>query len=563
MEKIIYGSKMKKVDSYTMEVIGIPSMVLMERAAFSVFMDIEKNIDKTKSFLCLCGMGNNGADGIALSRMLKIAGYDVSVITIGDESKATKQWLSQRDIALECEVVIEKVDDLLVTVDKAISYHNIEAKVKTYDYVVDAIFGIGLTREILGIYKDIIGIVNNERNRVGNDRLKVYALDVPSGLCADTGKIMGSAIYADKTYTFGAMKTGLLLYKGKDVAGKTVVCDIGFPNKAYEEGLDKRDICYMVTSDDIKNISHRKKNSNKGTYGKVVVIAGSKDMYGAAYFSARAALEMGAGLVRIITHANNRNLIYDRLPEAMISSYNTGEDEELLKKMVKEAISWCDSIVIGPGLSKGKEACILLEEAMKLSKEYKKHIVIDADGLNIISDNKKLTKYYHESTVITPHVGEASRLMDKKSMVTDIAGNIIDAAKMYGAKHNINVIQKESTTVILGIECCDDKCNNRVCINTSGNPGMATGGSGDVLAGMVAAVLAGSIDIDKQDFLEDMSLKEWKKSKTFLGASIATYIHGLAGDIAAKECGETSMMATDILDMIHIVMDNRYRQQLH
>lgn len=556
MDRIIYGSKMKKVDSYTIDVLGIPSMVLMERAAFFVYTEIEKELktDKTKKILCLCGMGNNGADGLAIARMLKLKGYEVEAVFAGNEEKATKEWVSQKKIAINCDVTVENISKYVAVGDNN-SYNNISTKLNQFDYVIDAIFGIGLTRNVEGIYKELIDAVNESS-------LKVYAVDIPSGLCADTGKVMGTAIRADKTITFGAMKTGLVLYKGKDFAGKIVVADIGFPDKAYDNAVCKNELCTIIGKEDINGISHRMKHSNKGDYGKVAIIAGSENMYGAAYFTARAACELGAGLVRIITHENNKNLIYEKLPETMISTYKNDADEEYLEGLVENVVSWCDAVVIGPGLSQSREAGVLLANTMKKAFSYNKHIVIDADGLNIIAKNAELKKYYHEKTVITPHIGEASRLMGISSI--EIAENIIAVAGKYSRENRINVVQKDSTTVILGIESYNNKCNNRVCINTSGNPGMATGGSGDVLAGMLAAVLAGSVDIEafiKQqnafmgnDFLQNNSFMESIYDKTFFGAAIAVYMHGLAGDLAAKERGEASMTATDILNMIHMVL---------
>lgn len=564
MDKIVYGSKMKKVDSYTMNVIGIPSMVLMERAAFSVFSYMEKHFSKESKFLCLCGTGNNGADGIALARMLCLAGYKADVLWIGDETKATKQWVEQRNIAINCEVSVKHLERIVssnsekahVSTDKNNTYNKlrdiIRDEIQDYDCIIDAIFGIGLTRNVEGLYADVIECVNETRK--GQDScegaVKVYAMDIPSGLCADTGKVMGTAINADITFTFGALKTGLLLYKGKDIAGKIVVEHIGFPEKAYLKGLDKSDLCRAVNKDELYQIMKRNQHSNKGNYGKILIVAGSKNVYGAAYFSAMAACKLGCGLVKIITHKDNRDLIYNKIPEAMINVYDTDESEENMMQMLEENVSWADVVVVGPGISKGETAKLLLKHTMRVARDKDKSIIIDADGLNIIAENPQLKEYYHKKTVITPHIGESARLFGKSTRT--IAENIIDVAGSYAYEHNINVIQKDSTTVILGIESCGDKCNNRICINTSGNAGMATGGSGDILTGIVAAVIAGGVDVRGMCEYEASSDKD--NEKIFLAASIATYIHGLAGDMAAKVIGETSMTATDILNSIPAVL---------
>ncbi len=555
MEKIVYGSKMKKVDNYTIDVIGIPSMVLMERAAFSVFSYVKEHIHKNQRILCICGVGNNGADGVALARMLCLEGYQADVLIIGNEEKATSQWKQQKEIAIACHVSITYIDsfisDLQVTTDKNEAYANISqgtnSKIRefiaTYHVIADAIFGIGLTRNIEGVYKDVINVVNEIRQQ---EKVKVYALDVPSGLCADTGRVMGTAVNADITFTFGAIKTGLLLYKGRDYSGKVIKNDIGFPQIAYESALEKEELVHVVQDEDICKIISRKQHTNKGTYGKILVIGGSENVYGAVYFSTMAACKMGCGLVRVITHQNNRDLIYDKLPEVMINAYDTGTSEASLKSMVEEAITWADVVAIGPGMSMNDEAKLLLKYAMCLTKVQDKPIIIDADGLNIIAKNYEYAEYYHKKTIITPHIGEMARIIGKSSV--EIAGDIIGIAGEYARINNINVIQKDATTVILGIESSEDKCNNRVCINTSGNAGMATGGSGDVLTGIVAAVLAGGVDVKRLQEYEDASDKELEE--IYLASSIGVYIHGLAGDMASNEMGETSMTATDILNMI-------------
>ena len=225
--------------------------------------------------------------------------------------------------------------------------------------------------------------------------------------------------------------------------------------------------------------------------------------------------------------------------------------------MVEDAVTWADVVVVGPGLSKCEEAFMLVKHAMSYTKSQSKHIIIDADGLNIISSHPELREYYHKKTVITPHIGETARLVGKNT--TQIAENIIEEAKNYAYKNNINIIQKDSTTVILGIESSEDKCNNRVCINTTGNPGMATGGSGDLLTGIVAAVLAGGIDVKEMPEYKrlceiEIADAEKGNEETFLGMAVATYIHGMAGDMAAEKYGETSMTATDILNMIPEVL---------
>ena len=549
MKKIVYGSKMKKVDTYTIDKIGIPSMVLMERAAFFVCQYICEHMDKSKRFVCICGTGNNGADGLALARMLNIEGYKADVLVVGNEDKATEEWKSQKNIAFECSVQIDnltvcgKSTEKYVTMDKNGSYIIDRAALisglSQYDIIVDAIFGIGLTRPVEGIYKDVIEAIN------GTGKV-VFSLDVPSGLDSDTGQILGKAIHATKTFTFGVEKTGLWLYKGREYTGEILEKNIGFSEKAYEYGLKKSDICYAVENTDLTGIYERKQRTNKSSYGKVLIVGGSKNVYGAAYFAAAAAYRLGSGLVRLVTHVNNRNLIYEKLPEAMISTYRTDEEHSSLETMIANDVAWADAVVIGPGLSKSEEAYVLVKAAMSCTKAKNKPLIIDADGLNIIAEHRELENLYHDYTILTPHIGEAARLVEKTP--DEVAKNMVDIMGAYARANKVTMVVKDATTVIFGIETYDDKCHNRVCINTTGNAGMATGGSGDILSGMIAAAVSGGINI--ANIPEYASSVEKDVDRMYLGAAVATYLHGVAGDIASYEKGQTAVNASDILDKV-------------
>lgn len=551
MEKIITGTGMKRTDSYTTENVGIPSMVLMERAAFGMCCFMEDIIKQGDRVLCVCGMGNNGADGIALARQLVIKSVRADVMTAGNEEKATPQWKQQKKIAENCGVNIFSFEDKFdVTWKCKSSYNEVwEKLLEDYDYVVDAVFGIGLTRNVEGTFADIIQGINHTRSkREGNGKkLTVLSVDISSGLNADTGKIMGNAVKADYTITFGALKSGMILYEGRDVSGEIVLYDIGFPDVSYKNGAGAEEVFMALDDEDIKRAVVRKSHSNKGTYGKVLVVAGSENMYGAAYFSAMAALKAGCGIVRIITHKNNREILYNMMPEAIINVYDdSGADESI----IKEAVQWADAIVAGPGIGTSQTAVALLQNIMEHSKENKKPLVIDADGLNIISSNETMKSLYHDYVVITPHMGEAARLMGRP--VKEVAENIVLYGKRYSDENKINVVMKDSTTVILGIESLEDKCNNRVCVNTCGNPGMATGGSGDVLAGIIAGVIAGGISVE--NFAEGYSENVTGCNRLYFASCLAVRIHGRAGDMAAEDVGLSSLTASDILNMIPKVL---------
>lgn len=277
MKNILTSSEMKKVDTETIERIGIPGIVLMERAALSVASLIMENEPVTKTVQVIAGVGNNGADGLAICRMLYLKGYNTCTCVIGDINKATEDFKTQ--LRINENLGISIVEDFA-----------------DCDIFVDAIFGVGLSREVEGKYKDAVEYINNQR-------AKVYAVDIPSGIDGSTGEVLGVAIKADYTVTFGFHKVGTVLYPGADYCGKVIVSDIGY------ESWENSDFIKYATREDLKYLPRRINYSYKGNYGKVLIIAGSKEISGAAALSALAAFKTGAGMVRIFTHENNRNIL--------------------------------------------------------------------------------------------------------------------------------------------------------------------------------------------------------------------------------------------------------------
>ena len=537
MDRILTGRGMKSVDTYTIQEVGIPSMVLMERATLEVTRFIKSKINREQRVLCICGTGNNGADAIAVARQLVCEGYLADIIIVGDEARASEEFISQKSIARACNV---KFLDTVTSADSDAYNSLCRALRDDYSLMVDGIFGIGLSRDIEGVTRTLIEsiVAISSVRKTTDSKLIIVAVDIPSGLNSDTGEVMGCAIVADYTITFGARKAGMYLYMGKDICGQVEVCDIGFPNVAYENALKNDQFYHVIDKIDVKEYLPRMEHSNKGSYGKVLIIAGSSGMYGAAFLAASAAFHMGVGLVRIITHKENRELIYRMLPEVMIDTYDSLDDIDKLD--LESSIKWSDAILIGPGIGMGEAAYELVRRTVVGARAEDKYLVIDADGLNIISKDYTLKNNYYSKIVITPHIGEASRLMNIETQ--QIARDIVKCAREYSDKYNINVVLKDSTSVILGIESFDDKCNNRAYVNITGNAGMATAGSGDVLAGIIVGAMAGGLN--KRLVIEDMTK----------AIAIAVYIHGLAGDMAAKEKGQTSMVATDMLDMIAKVL---------
>lgn len=489
----------KYIDDISINTIGVPSIVLMERAAEAVANIIASASDISNSILVICGKGNNGGDGIAIARLLHNRGYDVTIHMFSDSETITKDSKIQYNIAVNCDVAIKESYDI-----------------NSYDVIVDAIFGVGLSKNVEGRYKEIIEQINASE-------AKVYAVDVPSGVNGSDGRIMGVAVKADVTVTFGLRKFGLVLYPGCEYAGKVIVAEDVFPRKAYNIA-NINSFCYG--QEDIKRLLPiRKPVSNKGTYGHVLIIAGSKGMSGACYLAAKAAYRSGCGLVKIITHEDNRLILQNLVPEAIVSVYD--DHTYINYEWLKEDIRWADSIVIGSGLGKSVAAKKLIDTVINNTD---KATVIDGDGINIIAESNIYNKDagWTANVILTPHLKEMSRLICNEMKAQEIHDNIIDVADRY-CYNDVVLVLKDARTLV--------KYNNKTYINLSGNDGMATAGSGDVLAGIIGAFSAMGLD-------------------RFTAASLGVYIHGLAGDFAANDCNRYSMIASDIVDGIMEVYNN-------
>lgn len=482
MKNILTSSEMKKVDTETIERIGIPGIVLMERAALGVASLIMENEPVTKTVQVIAGVGNNGADGLAICRMLYLKGYNTCTCVIGDINKATEDFKTQ--LRINENLGISIVEDFA-----------------DCDIFVDAIFGVGLSRKVEGKYKDAIEYINNQR-------AKVYAVDMPSGIDGSTGEVLGVAIKADYTVTFGFHKVGTVLYPGADYCGKVIVSDIGY------ESWENSDFIKYATREDLKYLPRRINYSYKGNYGKVLIIAGSKEISGAAALSALAAFKTGAGMVRIFTHENNRNILGKLLPEAMINTYTIDKFDI---KSLQAAIKWCDVIAVGPGMGTGEVQTEIVNEVL----ESKIPTVIDADGINTISRHNEIKEKLHDKVILTPHLGEMSRFLAVPAK--EIAQNLIKYTRKVNYKYGATVVLKDARTVMAN--------KKGTYINLTGNSGMATAGSGDVLTGIMVALLGTKTDFEKVP-------------------ALATFLHGIAGDLAAMESSKESMMAGDICNNI-------------
>lgn len=513
MKVSVTGEQMKQVDADTISRIGIPSMVLMERAALAVVDAVERmakdcSKERPTRVWIACGTGNNGADGIAIGRMLHGKGYAVTVLLAGNLEHVTQEHRSQQAIAGRLGVPLVEVHDFIPG---------------SCDIIVDAIFGIGLGRTVEGEYRELIEMLSAQITK------RVVAVDIPSGIHADDGRVMGTALQAAVTVTFGYLKTGMLLYPGKGYAGEVIVADIGFsPISLERAGWD----AFVPEREDLRRLPQRQADSNKGTYGRLLLIAGGRGMSGAAYLSALAAYRAGAGLVKILTVEENREILQSQLPEAIVEPYSRQAAQEAAQeagpefaRLIEEQCAWATAIVLGPGLTQQPYVKELVE--LVLVHAYVP-IVLDADALNTVAAYPTLTGYYTENMVITPHVGEMARLTG--SSISEIKAQAVETAREYSRRHGITCVLKDAVTVTAGPE-------GTTYVNTTGNSGMAKAGSGDVLSGIMGSLLA-----------QGMELTE--------AAYAGVLLHGLAGDAAARILGKRSILAHEIGDCVSEVLSD-------
>lgn len=494
MEYLADNKKMKEIDRMTIEEAGIPSLVLMERAALSVVMALEEKYGKEQQVLCVCGTGNNGADGIAAARILSERGHNSTIYIPKESEHATEEWKKQLSTAEYLKIpVLRKAPDW-----------------SEYTVLVDAVFGVGLSREVEGSYKETIEEMNASRK-------PIVAVDIPSGICGRTGQILGSAVRAELTVTFGLNKTGLVRYPGAEYAGEIRIENPGFPKSVIDKcGLD----VYTYTGEDLKKLPERPCDGNKGTFQKIAVLAGTKNMAGAAYLSAMAAYRMGAGLVRICTCEENRSILQVRIPEAVLTTYR----EDNVKEQAEQVMEWADVIIAGPGLGQSETAEeLILSVLTYAAKEKEKPVVIDADGLNLLTVLGVSKEKLQGNLYLTPHPGEFSRLTGRS--VAELKKDLERSARDYVKEHNVCLVCKDARTIVVSQK------EQGLYMNQSGCNGMATAGSGDVLTGVLAGMLAMGLNGQQ-------------------AAAYAVYFHGLAGERAAKRTGNHALCATDMLDGI-------------
>ncbi|MCR5402790.1 MAG: NAD(P)H-hydrate dehydratase [Butyrivibrio sp.] len=516
MKYAVTSQEMKLYDRNTSEYYGVGTDILMERASLSVAEEIDawrqkRNAKRRYTVLILAGVGNNGGDGICTGRLLRQKGYVVYLCIIGDMTKSSDLFLKQLTIAEKYGIPKIKPTSL-----------DAENEERSFDVIVDAMFGIGLSRNLTGDYLNAVKFINSYKKERGSDLL-VTSIDIPTGINADSGKVCGDAVRADVTVTFNFTKLGHIFYPGCEYTGELRIGDAGITKESF---LSKDPIAFFYESfDDIGLV--RRRDSNKGTNGKVLIIAGSKNISGACVLAASACLRAGAGMVRIFTDRENAEVVRALLPEAILDTY---DDFEPVSEKLQKAFEWSTQAVIGPGIGtegKGREL------VLNTLRFYDKSLIMDADALNLIADDEQLMKLAQNYStnskrlILTPHMGEFSRLMNRE--IKECKEHVLEYTKMLAGRIHATILCKDSRSVVA------DSNEKKLYINVSGNDGMATAGSGDVLSGILGALLSQNMN-------------------GFEVAAAGAYLHGCAGDAASRKCGRYSMVATDIVAALSDVM---------
>ena len=507
MQKVVTADEMKAIDRSAIEDFGIPGLILMENAGLAAASLIHENIPDLleKKVLIVCGKGNNGGDGFVIARHLFIDGVTVDVLLLGKRKQLKADARVNADIAFKMRIPIHEVSE------KTLSDHN--HLLRHCHIIVDALFGTGLSKPAAGLYEKVIKKINSAKKYV-------VAVDIPSGLDSDSGQTIGPAIQANVTAALALLKRSHLLFPAAEYMGEVQILDISIPHEATE----KQDIAVAwLEREDVQSmLPIRPTNTHKGDYGHTLVVAGSKGKGGAAGLTALAALRAGAGLVTMAVpeschqalEFNPLETLTAALPETKSGSLSTQAVDAILQHLEGK-----NALAIGPGLSTDKETVKLLEA---LLPQVECPLVVDADGINGLGKSGDLIDRIRTETVLTPHPKEMSRISGWS--VPDILNQRIERTREFAQQHQLTLLLKGARTLI-------GFADGTVLINPTGNPGLATAGSGDVLTGLIAGLVSQGLSVP---------------SATAAGA----YIHGMAGDLVAEAHHEIPLIAGDLLNTI-------------
>ena len=503
--RILNAAQMREADRFAIEEIGIPSLVLMENAGRQVVAAMEAAYEARLNgrVAVLCGRGNNGGDGFVVARTLLQRGVDTSVFVIGSLADVRGDARTNLDILGRLGVTVVEIGD-----EQSWELHFSEIAQCTV--IVDAIFGTGLKSALGGMMETIVADVNASS-------IPIVAIDLPSGLSADTPHVIGDCIDASMTVTLAAPKLPLVLPPGEEHAGDVVIADIGIPHEVID-GVEGRHI-ELLTPEQLRDlVEPRAADSHKGDFGRVTIVAGSRGKTGAAHLAAMGALRSGAGLVTVATPSSVLPIVASMAPEMMTEPLAESAEGMIAAKAIDRLLDLRhDVIACGPGIGRGPGVA---EFVRTLLDRATVPLVLDADAITVLADDPgRLVGREERDVIITPHPGEMARLIG--SSIDEVQANRIDVATDFATTHRVYVVLKGHRTIIATPD-------GHVFINPTGNAGMATGGTGDVLTGMIAAWLAQLLDAEG-------------------ACRLAVFLHGAAGDLAEAEEGQVGMIAGDVI----------------
>jgi hydroxyethylthiazole kinase-like uncharacterized protein yjeF len=502
--KVSSVSEMRELDRIAVEKFGIKEELLMENAGEATYFVILKEFGISgKKFLVFCGSGNNGGDGFVLARKLHSNGGAVKVFVLGDRKKYKGAARTNLDIVSGLPIEIRQVE----------SVESITVDVSHCDAIVDAIFGTGLMRNVEETYRDVIQLINSSGKTV-------FSADIPSGVNGDTGEVMGIAVRAGYTVAYGLPKIGNMIFPGYDQCGKLYVTHISFPPVLYDSDSLKIEI------NNPAGLPRRDRKSHKGDFGDVLFIAGASSYFGAPYFAALSFLKAGGGYSRLAAPESitpfiankGSEIVFIPQRETKSGSISLGNRDALLDLSEK-----ADMVVLGPGLSLERETQRLARE---LAGEISKPLLIDGDGITALCEDPQIIKKRTAETVLTPHLGEMSRL-------TGMSVREIDADKIGGLQRTAKELN--AIIVLKGAHTLIGYPDERVFINMTGNAGMATAGAGDVLTGAISAMFGQGLSVQA-------------------AVNKGVFIHGFSGDLAAADIGEDGVTAQDIMDYLPLAV---------
>ena len=529
--KILSAAQMREVDRLTTEEFHIPGLLLMEAAAGRTVEAIERKFGsmRSKRVLVVSGCGNNGGDGAAIARLFHTQGANVKLLLIGCVADARGQTLSNLEI-VKALASNDKSGQGLVEIETGDQFR-IEARSHVYDVVIDAIFGTGLTRPASGIFEEAIDCINQLR-----DVAPVVAVDIPSGAASDSADLIGPAVRAHLTVTFTAPKIANVLPPASDCSGEVIVAPIGSPAELIESSGSQLTLIDSAIVEAWLARSRRSPHANKGNVGKVLVIAGSRGKSGAACLVGEAALRAGCGLVTVATPRSSQPVLASRLiPECMTESLDETPHGAVAREALDLALGFAaerDVVAIGPGLGSSEESTRSFVRSVVVSRQ--RPMVLDADALNALAPwAPELRGSPELPLILTPHPMEMVRLVGNQ--IEEVVSNRIEIAREFATGHSVILVLKGSRTVIAAPD-------GEVYVNPTGNAAMATAGTGDVLAGIIGALLC-------------------QRLNPLQAAQCGVYLHGLAGDRVRDRLGDHGLIASDVLEELPYALQATTRRE--